>query len=232
VSIPKGSLVIEYRGEIINEDTCAERIKTIKNAVYFLDYGNGEVIDACLKGTEARFANHSCDPNCQIEKWWINGEFCVGLFALHDISPGAELTYDYRFQSFGEKLKCWCGSKKCRGLMGENRRVDEVDPATGKKKEMSKKALELLERRREVSQKERWFWIRKQLVRAYPGIANEARKHRTYFQANRLLLPRNVRRVASKFVHDAVPRRPIPRAPLVKVNSKSTAKLTKMFATR
>lgn len=34
----------------------------------FLDYGNGEVIDAGTKGAEARFINHSCDPNRHIEK--------------------------------------------------------------------------------------------------------------------------------------------------------------------
>ncbi len=220
--------MIEYRGEIINEDTLAKRLKTVPNAVYFLDYGNGEVVDACLKGTEARFANHSCEPNCKIEKWWINGEFCVGLFAVHDIAPGSELTYDYRFQSYGEKYKCWCGSKKCRGLMGENRRVD-VDSITGLKKEVTKKALEAAERRREQSYKERSFWIRKQLVRAYPSLVNEARKHANFFRHNHLLLPRNMRLVASKFQDETIPRRPIPKMALVKVNSASTAKLSKIF---
>ena len=37
---------------------------------YFLEYAAGEVVDGCRKGTEARFINHSCDPNCHIEKWY------------------------------------------------------------------------------------------------------------------------------------------------------------------
>lgn len=38
---------------------------------YFLSYGPQEVIDGYLKGTIARFVNHSCDPNCHIEKWFV-----------------------------------------------------------------------------------------------------------------------------------------------------------------
>ena len=36
---------------------------------YFLDYDGEEVIDAGSKGNQARFANHSCDPNCKIVRW-------------------------------------------------------------------------------------------------------------------------------------------------------------------
>jgi hypothetical protein len=31
--------------------------------------------------------NHSCEPNCQTEKWMVNGLDRIGLFALHDIEP-------------------------------------------------------------------------------------------------------------------------------------------------
>jgi len=36
---------------------------------YFLSYNDTEVIDGTMKGNEARFVNHSCNPNCHIEKW-------------------------------------------------------------------------------------------------------------------------------------------------------------------
>ncbi|CAA3017716.1 histone-lysine N-methyltransferase ASHH2-like isoform X2 [Olea europaea subsp. europaea] len=57
----------------------------------------GENIDACVKGNLGRFINHSCNPNCPTEKWMVNGEVCVGLFALRDIKKGEEVTFDYNY---------------------------------------------------------------------------------------------------------------------------------------
>ncbi|KAI9015133.1 hypothetical protein BC832DRAFT_523761, partial [Gaertneriomyces semiglobifer] len=125
VNIPRGQLVIEYRGEIISQDTCIERMETMYKSLenyYFLDYAPGEVIDACRKGTEARFVNHSCEPNCHIEKWQVDGEWCIGVFSTEDIFAGSELTYDYRFQAFGPMQRCLCGAQNCRGFIGVNKK--------------------------------------------------------------------------------------------------------------
>ena len=62
-----------------------------------------EVIDAKHKGNKARFINHSCQPNCETQKWLIDGETSVCIFSLCDISVGEELTYDYHLQSGGGK---------------------------------------------------------------------------------------------------------------------------------
>ncbi|KAJ1552996.1 DNA-binding transcription repressor, partial [Cladochytrium tenue] len=86
-----GSLIIEYRGEVISTATCLARMRgeyAAEDNFYFLDYGAGEILDACRKGTEARFVNHSCSPNCYIDKWLVRGEHRVGVFALRDIPPG------------------------------------------------------------------------------------------------------------------------------------------------
>ncbi|KAI8604108.1 hypothetical protein EDD21DRAFT_301262, partial [Dissophora ornata] len=122
--IKKGSLVIEYRGEVISQIECHRRMETIyknnKN-FYFLEYEKGEVVDACQKGTNARFVNHSCSPNSQIEKWFLNGEMSIGIFASQDIPAGSEISYDYNFSSFSgaQKQKCRCGAPNCRGFIGE-----------------------------------------------------------------------------------------------------------------
>jgi SET domain-containing protein len=34
---------------------------------------SNEVIDACHKGNIARFTNHSCEPNCETQKWQVRG---------------------------------------------------------------------------------------------------------------------------------------------------------------
>ena len=46
------------------------------------------VIDAGPKGNLARFMNHSCDPNVETQKWDVNGDIRIGLFALTDIPAG------------------------------------------------------------------------------------------------------------------------------------------------
>ncbi|KAF7829798.1 histone-lysine N-methyltransferase ASHH2 isoform X1 [Senna tora] len=79
-----------------------------------------KVIDASAKGNLGRFINHSCDPNCRTEKWMVNGEICIGLFALRDIKQGEEVTFDYNYvRVFGAAAKkCHCGSPLCRGYIG------------------------------------------------------------------------------------------------------------------
>ena len=78
------------------------------------------VIDA-TKGSIARFINHSCDPNCRMEKWTVAGKPRMALFAGEKgIVTGEELTYDYRFDPFSSKnvQECRCGSESCRGVLG------------------------------------------------------------------------------------------------------------------
>ena len=53
------------------------------------------MIDATVKGNEARFINHSCSPNCQAEYWAVEGRERVGIFAIKPIPSGQEITYDY-----------------------------------------------------------------------------------------------------------------------------------------
>ncbi|KAG9326780.1 hypothetical protein KVV02_008670 [Mortierella alpina] len=122
--IRKGSLVIEYRGEVISQTECHKRMEGIYKSnknFYFLEYEKGEVVDACQKGTNARFVNHSCSPNSQIEKWYLNGEMSIGIFASQDVPAGTEISYDYNFSSFrgAQKQKCRCGAINCRGYIGE-----------------------------------------------------------------------------------------------------------------
>lgn len=45
----------------------------------------------------------------------------MGIFALRDVEPGEELTYNYNFHSFNSPQTCLCWSPKCTGAMGGNR---------------------------------------------------------------------------------------------------------------
>ena len=58
-----------------------------------MNLSGGEVVVATVRGGVARFANHSCDPNCVTEKWAVGGETLVGLFASSDIQVGLGLFF-------------------------------------------------------------------------------------------------------------------------------------------
>lgn len=78
------------------------------------------IIDA-TRGSIARFVNHSCAPNCRMEKWTVDGKPRMALFAGENgIMTGEELTYDYNFDPYSQKnvQECRCGAKNCRGYLG------------------------------------------------------------------------------------------------------------------
>ena len=117
------TFLIEYVGEVIDLREFkrrAERYSAQNNEhFYFMSLQNDLFIDATRKGNMSRFFNHSCDPNCETQKWTVNGELRIGFFTRRPVSLGEELTFDYQFQTVGKKKqKCFCGSKNCRGFLG------------------------------------------------------------------------------------------------------------------
>ncbi|CAH0477739.1 unnamed protein product [Peronospora belbahrii] len=128
--IKAGSFVSEYMGEIVTEQEYHMRRVLYHNEKhrYIMVLSGGEVIDATRMGGWARFINHSCDPNCGVEKWDVNGEERCAIFALRDIAAGEELTFDYKFESFSkaEITECLCGAPNCRKVIGVNNRVSKV----------------------------------------------------------------------------------------------------------
>ncbi|XP_057973979.1 histone-lysine N-methyltransferase ASHH2 isoform X2 [Malania oleifera] len=131
-NISQGQFLIEYVGEVLDLHTYEERQRDYASRghkhFYFMTLNGSEVIDACAKGNLGRFINHSCDPNCRTEKWMVNGEVCIGLFALRDIKKGEEVTFDYNYvRVFGAAAKkCVCGSSQCRGYIGGDPLSTEV----------------------------------------------------------------------------------------------------------
>ena len=105
LEIKSGEFVLEYVGELIDEATCQKRVKEYhENEIsdyYFLTIDRDNIIDAFPKGNLSRFMNHSCNPNCETQKWTVNGEVRVGLFATRDISNGEELSFNYHLDCMG-----------------------------------------------------------------------------------------------------------------------------------
>lgn len=121
--IKKGEFVSEYVGELIDVEECRARIlqaqaKGVTN-FYMLTLDKSRVIDAGPMGNPSRFMNHCCSPNCEMQKWSVNGDTRVGLFALYDIEAGTELTFNYNLQIIGSgRTICKCGAPNCSGFLG------------------------------------------------------------------------------------------------------------------
>uniref|UniRef100_A0A8C9W7U4 Histone-lysine N-methyltransferase NSD3 n=1 Tax=Scleropages formosus TaxID=113540 RepID=A0A8C9W7U4_SCLFO len=121
--LKKGDFVMEYVGELIDLEECRLRIKHAnENRVtnfYMLTLTKDRVIDAGPKGNFSRFMNHSCSPNCETQKWTVNGDVRIGLFTLCDIEAGTELTFNYNLDCLGNgRTSCHCGAENCSGFLG------------------------------------------------------------------------------------------------------------------
>jgi uncharacterized protein len=115
--------LIEYAGERLTPaeadarypDAAGERHHTFLFAI-----DDVVVVDAAVNGNEARFINHSCEPNCDAV---IDGGR-IWIDALRDIEPGEELAYDYAYElaerhtsAAKRRFPCHCGAVRCRGTI-------------------------------------------------------------------------------------------------------------------
>lgn len=114
--------IIEYIGQRITHAEADRRYDDHggRHHTFLFILNDKTVLDARYGGNEARFVNHSCEPNCESVitggKIWIK--------SIKPIAVGEELTYDYRFEWDDEYepediryYACRCGKKKCRGTI-------------------------------------------------------------------------------------------------------------------
>jgi SET domain-containing protein len=123
----------------LSEFDVVQQAKRSAQHTYGMAVTNREVIDARCVGGVARFANHSCSPNCTVERWEVGGETCCGLFAKQDISQGEEITISFGNQfvrpevsllllidqrtyrliglCLQQRKQCLCAATNCTGFM-------------------------------------------------------------------------------------------------------------------
>ena len=131
-NIKPGEFVLEYVGEVLHEEAYEERKRQYarekRRHFYFMTLSSSETIDATIRGGVGRFLNHSCDPNCETQKWMVKGELCIGVFALREIQPEEEITIDYKFERYGEKpMRCFCETAACCGWIGGAKAAREAE---------------------------------------------------------------------------------------------------------
>ena len=121
--LSEDDFIFEYIGEVITEFHFRKRMvqyddEGIKH-FYFMSLTQGEFIDATKKGNLGRFCNHSCNPNCYVDKWVVGDKLRMGIFAQRTIQAGEELTFNYNVDRYGaDPQPCYCGEPNCTGYIG------------------------------------------------------------------------------------------------------------------
>ena len=138
VNLHPGDFIFEYIGEVINETQFRRRMiqydeEGIKH-FYFMSLSKGEFVDATKKGNLGRFCNHSCNPNCYVDKWVVGDKLRMGIFAERNIKAGEELVFNYNVDRYGANPQpCYCGESNCTGFIGgktQTERATKLSTAT------------------------------------------------------------------------------------------------------
>ncbi|KAJ5147411.1 histone-lysine n-methyltransferase suv9 [Penicillium atrosanguineum] len=149
--IVAGQFIDIYLGEVISKKEADARENTDeKNQSYLFtldhnrndgaviaeygeDYDDFYVVDGQKFGSPTRFMNHSCNPNCIIAPVYTTNHadhlvYYLAFFALRNIQPKTELTFDYNPNWDGKNkidpnaVQCLCGEHNCRGQLWPNAR--------------------------------------------------------------------------------------------------------------
>jgi len=103
--IKKGDYIIDYVGEILPNAKCEDHL-----GKYLFEVDDHFTIDGAGRENIARYINHSCVPNTEVEI--EDGE--IKIYAIKDMVKGDEIVYDYGKEYFNEFIKpIGCKCTKC-----------------------------------------------------------------------------------------------------------------------
>ena len=123
--IKKNTKIIEYIGEKVTKSEgdrrSEKRLKKYLNStkdgsVYIFELNSRYDIDGSFLYNKARYINHSCDPNCEVEIF----DNQIWIVALRSIKKGEELSYDYGYEFDKSDFRdhtCKCGTNNCIGFI-------------------------------------------------------------------------------------------------------------------
>lgn len=104
--LAKGAFVIEYVGESLN----AKEVEIV-GGMYLFEINKNLTINGANRKNTARYINHSCKPNCEVEI----KQKRIFISTKKKIAKGEELGYDYGVDFYKEHIKpqgCKCGNEK------------------------------------------------------------------------------------------------------------------------
>ena len=121
--IDAGEFICEYYGQMIRMQVADKRERQFDKQgfqhTYMFRLGD-DVIDATNHGSNARFLNCSCKPNCRAEEIKIQNANTVSFFAIRRIKAHDEIVFDFKLELADcmENLeRCYCGAKRCNGFL-------------------------------------------------------------------------------------------------------------------
>lgn len=138
IDLEPHQLIFEYVGEVVGEAQFRRRMRQydedgIKH-FYFMSLNKGEFVDATKRGNLGRFCNHSCSPNCYVDKWVVGEKLRMGIFAERAVKAGEELVFNYNVDRYGaDPQPCYCGEPNCTGFIGgrtQTERATKLSNAT------------------------------------------------------------------------------------------------------
>lgn len=100
--IKKGQFIIEYVGPVLTRKEADE-----KGGKYLFETSANRVVDGTARTNKARYINHSCKPNAEVEIQ--RGR--INIYAIKNIKAGDEMGYDYGKEYTDEYCTpCLCAS--------------------------------------------------------------------------------------------------------------------------
>ena len=109
--IPKRRFVIEYWGKLVPDSEI-----DVIGGKYLFALGNGKTISGATRNNLARYINHSCKPNCEVE---IVGNRVL-IYSRKKIKAGDELTYDYGKEYWDYYINPYCC--RCAGCKNQKKK--------------------------------------------------------------------------------------------------------------
>ncbi len=117
-SIRRGSLVVEYTGQLLPADEAYRR-----GGRYLFEVNSKWIVDGSGRENISRYINHSCRPNCEPRTRGMR----ILIYALRNIRAGEELTYDYGKEYFDELIKpVGCKCAQCAPAASRNGRISRT----------------------------------------------------------------------------------------------------------
>jgi Protein kinase domain/SET domain len=127
--VSRGDFIVEYVGRAIPKHFLPHLFHKYSNErrLYIMALDNNIYLDARKRGGVARYINHSCEPNCVVERWKVRGNLRASVMATQDIPAGTELSFDYQWERKRGRAptKCHCGAPACRGTLEVPRSMEE-----------------------------------------------------------------------------------------------------------